>query len=320
MSRLSILLALLLPLLLPPLAAQAEEATPRYVIYYNSEASPAGKLIGLPYSHVILSFVTLPANGAQGLSLVVDPRLDAPLKIVERLQADGKKVLISFGGGDMKLEAYRPAVGHEAELADELSAFVQKHGLDGIDLDFEATGALRHPRQDGAFDGKAFLIALTKALRQSLPAGKLITHAPQAPYLDPNWHKGPYIEILKEAGAQIDWITVQYYNNPDFDLPVGPHLVGAASDPFPASYSGIVGGGPGFAWPPEKTLVGLPVYAADAANGHQPPKIVQDDILKPLVARFGAKFGGLTGWQFSTHTADHRYWNEKLAGALRSRA
>ncbi|MEX0921868.1 MAG: glycoside hydrolase family 18 protein [Rhodovibrionaceae bacterium] len=312
MSR--VLTALLL--LLFPLAALAED-TPRYVIYYNSEASPAEDLIGLPYSHVILSFVTLPAGGAQGLSLVVAPRLDAPLKIVEKLQADGKKVLISFGGGEMKLEAYRPAVGQEAALAKLLAAFVAKHGLDGVDLDFEATGALRHPRQDGAFDGKAFLIALSRELRKTLPAGKLITHAPQAPYLDPSWHKGPYLEILQQAGADIDWITVQYYNNPDFDLPVKSHLVGAERDPFPASYTGIVGGAIGFTWPSEKTLVGLPVYAADASNGHQPPKVVRDAILKPLVARYGAKFGGLTGWQFSTLTADHRYWNEKLAGALR---
>jgi chitinase len=310
-----VLVALLLLLL--PLATQAEEARPRYVVYYNSEASPAEKLIGLPYSHVILSFVTLPPGGKRGLSLVVDPRLVAPLKIVGKLQADGKKVLISFGGGDMKLEAYRPAVGKEAALAKALAAFVAKHGLDGVDLDFEATGALRHPLADGAFDGKAFLIALTKALRQTLPAGKLITHAPQAPYLDPSWHKGPYLEILREAGAAIDWITVQYYNNPDFDLPVKTHLVGAEKDPFPASYAGIVGGAPGFPWPSEKTLVGLPIYRGDASNGHQPPKVVQDDILKPLLARYGAKFGGLTGWQFSTLTADHRYWNDKLAGAFR---
>ena len=304
-------------LLLLPLAAQAAEETPRYVIYYNSEASPAEKLIGLPYSHVILSFVTLPADGKQGLSLVVDPRLTEPLKIVGKLQADGKKVLISFGGGDMKLEAYRPAVGQEAALAKALAAFVAAHGLDGIDLDFEATGALRHPLQDGAFDGKAFLIALTRELRRALPAGKLITHAPQAPYLDPKWHKGPYLKILKEAGPAIDWITVQYYNNPDFDLPVKTHLVGAEKDPFAASYAGIVGGAPGFPWPSEKTLVGLPVYKADASNGHQPPKVVRNDILKPLIARYGAKFGGLTGWQFSTLTADHRYWNDKLAGALK---
>ena len=303
-------------LLVCPLAAQAAEVPPRYVVYYNSVASPADKLIGLPYSHVILSFVTLQAGGEQDLSLVVDSRLTEPLKLVEKLQADGKKVLISFGGGDMKLEAYRPAVGKEAALAKELAAFVTKHGLDGVDIDFEATGALRHPLEDGAFDGTAFLIALTRELRKALPEGALITHAPQAPYFDPNWHKGPYLEILKRAGAAIDWVTVQYYNNPDFDLPVGAHLVGAETDPFPASYTGIVSGAAGLDWPSEKTLVGLPIYKADASNGHQPPKVVRDDVLKPLVARFGAKFGGLTGWQFSTLTADHRYWNDKLAAAL----
>lgn len=30
----------------------------RFVVYYNSDASPASALIGLPYTHVILSFIT----------------------------------------------------------------------------------------------------------------------------------------------------------------------------------------------------------------------------------------------------------------------
>ncbi|MGF1593028.1 MAG: glycoside hydrolase family 18 protein [Kiloniellaceae bacterium] len=304
---------LLVAMLLAVAVAAESAASPRYVVYYNSDASPAEDLIGLPYSHVILSFATL----SEGLDLAVDPRLETPFGLVGRLQADGKKVLISFGGGAMPMDSYRPAVGREDTLAAKLAGLVEAHGLDGVDLDFEVSEALHRPPAEGAFDGRAFLVALTRALHKALPEGKLITHAPQAPYLDPNWHGGPYLDVLRQAGSDIDWITVQYYNNPDFELPVATHLVGAEDDPFPASYAGITGGALGFAWPAEKTLVGLPIYRGDASNGHQPPKVVQDDILAPLVARYGARFGGLTGWQFSTHTADHRYWNEKLAEAMR---
>lgn len=302
---------LLAALVLPFAAAAEVPGAPRYVVYYNSDASPADELIGLPYSHVILSFVTL----SKDLTLAVDPRLEAPFAAVDRLQADGVKVLISFGGGDMQAETYRPAVGREAALAAELAGLVKAQGLDGIDLDFEASETLHHPPAKGAFDGRAFLVALTRELRKALPAGALITHAPQAPYLDPDWHGGPYLDVLQQAGSDIDWITVQYYNNPDFDLPIATHLVGDGEKPFAASYAGITGGA--LAWPPHKTLVGLPIYRGDASNGHQPPKVVQDEILAPLMARYGSNFGGLTGWQFSTHTADHRYWNETLAQALR---
>ncbi|WP_193369033.1 glycoside hydrolase family 18 protein [Pelagibius marinus] len=307
------LLCLLFLLLLPCAAAAESTGTPRFVVYYNSDVSPAEDLIGLPYSHVILSFVTL----SGGLKLAPDPRLEAPLAAVGRLQADGKKVLISFGGGDMRLEAYRPAVGREAALAAVLAGFVAEHGLDGVDIDFEIDAALQRPPAKGAFDGRAFLVALSRELRKALPEGALITHAPQAPYLDPRWHGGPYLDILRQAGTDIDWIMVQYYNNPDFDLPIASHLVGAEKDPFPVSYAGITGGVLGFAWPAQKTLVGLPIYRDDASNGFQPPEVVRDQIVAPLVSRYGADFGGLGGWQFSTHTADHRYWNERLAPALR---
>jgi len=59
------------------------------------------------------------------------------------------------------------------------------------------------------------------------------------------------------------------------------------------------------------------VYHADAVNGHLPPDEVHDDVICPLVARYGDRFGGLAGWQFSTLTDDHRYWNTQLAPALK---
>ena len=316
-SRLSKKHVLILTLLLLWITAcTAQHAGPRYVIYYNSDASPASDLIGLPYTHVILSFVTLDLTDDETLELAINPHLETPLQIVHRLQADDKKVLISFGGGDMTLEAYQKAVGKELELARKLAELVDLHGLDGVDLDFELTETLTHPPRDGTFDGKAFLIALTQALRQTLPEDALITHAPQAPYLDPGWHQGPYLHILKQTGQAIDWITVQYYNNPDFDLPVASHLVGDQHNPFPASYAGIVSADSGLEWPVEKTLVGLPVYSADAVNGHLAPDVVRTQVLNPLVQRFGHRFGGLTGWQFSTHTHDHQYWNDQLSTAL----
>lgn len=294
------------------LAAAPARATPRYIVYYNADASPASDLVGLPYTHVILSFLTLGDSGP-ALELSVDPRMQAPLAEVDRLRADGKAVLVSFGGGDMKAETWMLARGRESELAAALAAFVRTHRLDGIDLDFEISEALHSPPDSSSFDGVAFLVSLTQALRSALPEGALLTHAPQAPYLDPAWQGGPYRQVLEQAGDAIDWITVQYYNNPDFELPIATHLVGAVVDPFPASYTAIAALK---GWSSDKTLVGLPIYRADASNGHQPPEVVRQQIVEPLVARFGAGFGGLTGWQFSTHTADHSYWNRTLAPAL----
>lgn len=292
----------------------AQPATPRYVIYYNSDASPATRLLGTPYTHVILSFITLAPNAPPDapVALVVPEKLGPALQVIPRLQAEGKQVLISFGGGDMKRAAYAGAVGQVDALATEIANFVARHGFDGVDIDFEVSAALRDNRPAGMFDGRRFLIDLTSALRARLPAGALLTHVPQAPYLDPGWHGGPYLDVLRETGDMIDWITVQYYNNPDFDAPVGARIVGADTDPAPWSYTGITSGLNGLEWSAPRTLVGLPVYRGDAATGHVTPEKVASEVLCPLGARFGAAFGGLTGWQFSTLTFDHRFWNTQL--------
>ena len=312
----SILLAVLLLVALAwtPAWAQGEGSTPRYVIYYNSDASPPEALIGTPYTHVILSFVTVaPGETDDGrVSLVVPGKIAPALAVIGRLQAEGKRVLISFGGGDMWLDDYTGLVGREDALAHAIAVFVATHGLDGVDIDFEVSAALHGRRQPGVFDGRRFLIDLTSALRQRLPARTLISHAPQAPYLDPAWHGGPYIDVLRAVGDSIDWIMVQYYNNPDYQSPVARRIIGLPPQPFAASYAGIVN----LSWPSEKTLVGLPVYRDDASSGHLPPQRIVSEVVCPLRDRYGREFGGLTGWQFSTLTRDHRFWNDRMWGAV----
>lgn len=295
-------------------SAWAQESTPRYVIYYNADASPPETLIGTPYTHVILSFVTVgPDVSDEGpVSLVVPGKIEPALDLIERLRAEGKRVLVSFGGGAMQLDGYTGLVGREEALADALASFVSAHGFDGVDIDFEASVALHRRRPPGVFDGRRFLVELTAALRDRLPTGALISHAPQAPYLDPAWHGGPYFDVLRAVGGAIDWIMVQYYNNPDYETPVAGRIVGQPSRPFATSYPGIVGS----SWPSGKTVVGLPVYRDDASSGHLPPRMVVSDVVCPLRERYGTGFGGLTGWQFSTLTPDHRFWNDQMARAM----
>ncbi|MBT4906925.1 MAG: hypothetical protein HOK98_04640 [Rhodospirillaceae bacterium] len=308
------LLVAALVLTLVSAAASAQERTPRYVIYYNSNASQPETLIGTPYTHVILSFVTVaPGASAEGpVSLVVPGKLAPALAVIGRLQAEGKRVLISFGGGDMQLHSYTGLVGREESLADAIAAFVSVHGFDGVDIDFEVSAALHRRQSPGVLDGRRFLIDLTAALRKRLPAEALISHAPQAPYLDPAWQGGPYIDVLHAVGDAIDWIMVQYYNNPDYEAPVARQIVGQSPQPFATSYAGIVNS----PWPSEKTLVGLPVYRDDASSGHLPPQRVVSEVVCPLRHRYGPTFGGLTGWQFSTLTPDHRFWNDQMSGAV----
>ncbi|MDA0338629.1 MAG: glycosyl hydrolase family 18 protein [Proteobacteria bacterium] len=298
-------------------ANAAPPSSPRFVVYYNSDASPASDLIGLLYTHVILSFVTTRIGSDNGIKLVLPDRLAPALELVPALQADGKKVLISFGGGDMRLADYLPLVGREQALADKLVSLVGEYGLDGLDIDFETSATLHTIPPEGAFDRRKFLISLTYALRNGLGDEALISHAPQSPYLDPAWHNGPYLEILRASGDHIDWLFVQYYNNQSFD----EALSGAHDLSKPGwTYDDLVGGKNGLPWPSEKTIVGLPIYSKDASNGYMPPKIVLNTIVLPLMKRYGDRFGGLGGGQFSTLTSDHQFLNTEMATGLLTRA
>jgi len=297
-----------------PTQAQAPEAdgTPRFVVYYNSDASPASALIGLPYTHVILSFLTARLGDDGSVEIVVGDGLASALPTVGLLQADSKVVSVSFGGGDMGNAAYVPLVGKETELAAAIASFVEENGLDGVDIDFEVSGSLFTTPPSHSFDGRLFLIALTQALRLALASDAIITHAPQGPFFNPGWHGGPYIEILKAVGDHVDWITVQYYNNPGYNDP----LAADTESPAPWTYQGLTSADGGLNWPPEKVVVGKPIYVHDAANGYLAPQDLLDQIVRPLAEQYGQNFGGLAGWQFSTLTDDHQFWNTEMAAGL----
>ncbi|MCR9176836.1 MAG: glycosyl hydrolase family 18 protein [Alphaproteobacteria bacterium] len=294
----------------------AASAQTRYVIYYNSAATPLEKVASAGYTDVILSFLTVDPDGAGSLKLVVPATLKDELPKLPAIRASGKRILISFGGGDMKTRAWKRLVGREVELAGLLSEFVKSHGLDGVDIDFEISEALEERWPKHAFDGVSLLIDLTKALEAALPSAALITHAPQPPYLDPKWQGGPYLKVLKAAGEHIDWISIQYYNNPGYETPAKRYVVGEPDNPFVTAYIGLVEATIEGGWPAAKILVGKPVFKGDAASGHMPPERVVSEIVKPLLDRYGEKFGGLMGWQYSDLTRDHRYWNDKIAPVL----
>ncbi|MEH6633306.1 MAG: glycoside hydrolase family 18 protein [Halopseudomonas aestusnigri] len=298
-------------------ASSTAVGQPRYIIYYNSDASSLSEVAEAVYSHVIVSFLGAEIDDGGAIVLIPPINMEEQWNSVALLKAKGIKVLISFGGGLAKAKDYEQLIGREGELSDLISAFVRAKGLDGIDLDFEASNMLHKERKAGVADGKAFLINLTKALRNRLPSKRyLISHAPQSPYLNPEWHDGPYLEILKSAGEDIDWITVQYYNNPGQDGPVATKVVGLSNDPYTTSYRGLVSkDGPLF-WPSEKIIIGKPVYKADAFSGHLSPEDMIKQVIRPLYSEYGDQFGGIAGWQFSTHTKDHRQWNDTLGKAL----
>lgn len=290
------------------------DRTPRYVVYYNSDATPLVDVGRAAYSHVIVSFVRVIADRRGRLEILPPKHMKRQWRSVRRVQAAGKQVLVSFGGGLADTAEYTALIDREAEVADLLARWIRKRHLDGIDIDFEASAMFHQRRDPGVGDGRKFLIDLTRELRLQLPAPRyVISHAPEPPYLNPEWHGGPYLDILAAVGDSVDWITVQYYNNGPYDDPVP---LAAPSNLGDTSYTGLTAPGGYLRWPPGKVVIGKPIYESDASSGHLAPEAVVDSIILPLLATHGSGFGGIAGWQFSDLTDDHRAWNESVGSAL----
>ncbi len=99
--------------------------------------------------------------------------------------------------------------------ATALANFAVTNLYDGIDVDWEDTASF----QLGDSSGENWLITFTQTLRQILPAGFIITHAPQAPYFAPYiqgdkslYPKGAYLTVDQTIGSLIDFYNVQFYN------------------------------------------------------------------------------------------------------------
>ncbi len=178
---------------------------------------------------------------------------------------------------------------------------------------------------------KNFLIALSKDLKSSVPAGKnlIVTHAPQAPYFDPAWAQAPYSQIASAAGEDIDWFNIQYYNNGTWyngntnDGPAQKEKITGLSGGTPPGWS-ILALSENSGTPVEKLVLGR-VTSLDNAGldktmaGYLSAADTVTYLVQPLMSHFGAKFGGVMAWQYSMHanaSENANSWGENIQAAL----
>jgi chitinase len=252
---------------------------PRNVIYFNSNANQIclPGIGGLPYTDVIVAFLVPDSNlnlaGAGGA-------FDGNLQIyIRALQNAGKNVLISFGGAIFPSSAYQSYAQNVNGLVNQIVNFVTSYGFNGVDIDYEDDAGFT-----GTYDGIGFLSALTSGLAQALPSAQnIITHAPQTPYWDWNYHNAPYAQIWQRVGDQITWINNQFYNNPDYDKDAATKVF------WYQSVVAITGS--------EKLLVGVPLDPS--IEGYISLDDMIQNVIRPLQSNFGAQFGGVMGWEFA---------------------
>jgi chitinase len=137
---------------------------------------------------------------------------------VRNVRASGTKFLLSFGGagmggswdGDIN-DCWDHCFGSEDYVVDRLVSLVAELGMDGVDIDYEY---FYEDNQNGkgftrGAEAIKFLRDVTIGLRQKLPVGKIVAHAPMDADIVPGT---AYFEMLKDVAWALDFIMPQYYN------------------------------------------------------------------------------------------------------------
>ncbi len=281
---------------------------PRIIAYYNSNTQPIlNQAEYLPYTHYILAFLIPDGRGGVKPSKDLQQVL-ADEEVLSRIQAAGKKVMVSVGGGTVTGKDWL-LMGQNAEaVADSIVAVVQRYHLDGVDLDVEAVPYTEQKTFQPYADA---VVALTGVLAKRLP-NKYLSHAPQPPYLCKPGSSGEcpkdslYATILAATGEQISWLNMQYYSNPP---------VTSSDMDEVESYESIVEGWTGFAGlAPERLVLGKPY--STRVNGYESMTEVSSKILQPLSKKHGNKFGGFMAWEFNED--ENGAWAEAVHQAIGS--
>jgi len=178
------------------------------------------------YSHVIIAFaVTYRYNPTKNICNP-DCFIDVPpvcnnapnTQLIQDLHRDGKRVILSFGGagmggswhGDVN-DCWETCFGREQQTVDRLVEIVEQLDLDGVDIDYEYF-VEDNQRGSGFTKGaeaQTFLREVTLGLREKLPTGSILTHAP----MDIDVTEGTdYFNLLKDVSHTLDFLMPQYYN------------------------------------------------------------------------------------------------------------
>ncbi len=269
----------------------ARSPSPRVIAYSNTNTDPLLRdAATLPYTHYILSFLVPDGETDVKPSEALEAVLQEGMAL-GRVRAAGKKIMVSVGGGTVAGKDWLTMGQNATAVAESIAKVVEEHHLDGVDLDIEA---VPYVKEENFKPYAEAAIALTHALARRLP-GKLLTHAPQPPYLcqpgsSPECpSESLYAAILAATGEEISWLNMQYYSNPP--------LTSSDLDEL-AHYRSIVKGWEGFpGLAPERLVVGKPY--ASRVSGFAPLEEVTSKLLQPLAAEFGSSFGGFMAWEFN---------------------
>ncbi|KAF2670448.1 glycoside hydrolase [Microthyrium microscopicum] len=260
-------------------------------------------------THVIIS--ALHVNGPGEITLndhtPNNTRFDQMWSECRTLQEQGIKIMFLLGGaapGTYQRLSANESAAFESFYS-PVRALIEKHGINGIDLDVEepmmqvhVQRLIRRLRQDF---GPTFIITLAPVYPAMLPRrraylgiSRRILNSASMPTPDPvmnslcrangvrtrrNLSGFDYLQLEATLGNEIDWYNVQVYCG--WGDPSGPGM-----------YETLVDAG----WKSEKVVLGVVTNPSNGAGWISLPRLTT--VVRGLKAKYGEAFGGVMGWEY----------------------
>jgi chitinase len=199
------------------------------LIGYWTGSGPEGTILRLrdvspQWDVVIVAFADVNHQAAEGtLKLHVRPDLDlAQMKDdIAWLKSQGKKVLISLGGGGEYFTLVETA--SIPNFVNSVTQIVSDYGFDGIDIDIESPSLVLDPGDTDFRNPKTpsvvNLIAGLRQLRQHFGPGFMLTLVPEGTQIPAGYpgyggQFGTYLPLLWGVRDILSFVDVQDYNTP----------------------------------------------------------------------------------------------------------
>lgn len=218
----------------PTMAAIPMSSSPNghWLIGYWIGYGPAGSILPLreispQWDVIIVAFATPDKNAPEGTLRFRTPAGLDPRQLkgdIAYLQSQGKKVMISLGGGGQYFTLDDPS--HVPNFVSSVARIVTDYGFDGIDLDFESPSLsieagdadFKHPATPSIVN----LIAGLRQLRDHFGSGFMISLVPEGTQIPAGYPSyggqfGSYLPIAYAIRDILSFMDVQDYNTPPLE-------------------------------------------------------------------------------------------------------